>query len=114
MAEFSVWGGVSLTMLLFLLAIISSTSLLVGAISTVHEHHVTGHSIVAVALTLILAAVNFFSVHRAGLSVAKITRGKPEAVQGRYGKVFSLVILVWTVCAGFFGSWIVRLVGSLL
>src|SRR4051794_13037317 len=112
MAEFSVWGGVSLIMLLFLLAIISSTALLVGAVSAVQEQHVTGHGFVAVALALIFAAVNFFSVRRAGLSVAKISRGKPEAVQGRYGKAFSFVILMWAVCAGFLGFWIVRLVSS--
>ncbi len=101
-------------MLLFLLAIISSTTLLVGAISAVQEQHVTGHGFVAVALALILAAVNFFSVRRAGLSVANITRGKPEAVQARYGKTFSLAILIWAVCAGFLGFWMVRLVSSFL
>jgi hypothetical protein len=114
MAEFSVWGGVSLVMLLFLLAIVSSTSLLVGAISAVQEQQVRGHGFVAVALALILAAVNFFSVQRAGLGMAAIVREKPEAVQARYGKVFSLAILMWAVCAGFLGFWIVPLVSSFL
>jgi hypothetical protein len=114
MAEFSVWGGVSLIMLLILLAIISSTALLVGAISAVQEQHVTGHGFIAIALALILAAVNFFSVQRAGLGMADIAREKPEAVQARYGKVFSLAVLIWAVCAGFLGFWMVRLVSSFL
>ena len=114
MAEFSVWGGVSLIMLLILLAIISSTTLLVGAMSAVQEQHVTGHGFIAIALALILAAVNFFSVQRAGLGMAATTREKPEAVQARYGKVFSLAVLIWAVCAGFLGFWMVRLVSSFL
>jgi hypothetical protein len=99
-----------------LLAIISSTTLLVGAISAVQEQYVTGHGfiVVAVALTLILAAVNFFGVQRAGLGMAAITREKPEAVQARYGKAFSVGILIWAVCAGFLGFWMVRLISSLL
>jgi hypothetical protein len=114
MAKFSVWGGVSLSMLLVLLAIISSTALLVGAISAVQEQHVKGHGFIAVASVLILAAVNFFIVQRAGLSMAAFAREKPEAVQARYGKVFSLAILMWSVCAGFLGFWMVRLVSSFL
>jgi hypothetical protein len=114
MTEFSAWDGVSLIMLLILLAIISSTTLLVGAISAVQEQHVPGHGFVAVAIALILAAVNFFSVQRAGLGMAAIAREKPEAVQARYGKAFSLAILIWAVCAGFLGFWMVRLVSSLL
>jgi hypothetical protein len=114
MAEFSVWGGVSLIMLLILLAIISSTTLLVGAISAVQEQHVAGHGFIGVASALILAAVNFFSVRRAGLGIAAITREKPEAVQARCDKVFSLAILIWAVCAGFLGFWMVRLVSSFL
>jgi hypothetical protein len=114
MAEFFAWGGVSLTMLLILLAIVSSTTLLVGAVSAVQEQHVTGHGFVAVALALVLAAVNFFSVRRAGLGMAAITREKPEAVQARYGKVFTLAILIWALCAGFVGFWTVRLVSSFL
>jgi|HubBroStandDraft_6_1064221.scaffolds.fasta_scaffold1227743_1 hypothetical protein len=81
-------------MLLILLAIISSTTLLVGAISAVQEQHVTGHGFIAIALALIFAAVNFFGVQRAGLGMAAITREKPEAVQARYGKAFSLAILI--------------------
>lgn len=114
MAEFSVWGGVPLIMLLILLGIISSTALLVGAISAVQQQHVTGHSFIAVALALILTAVNFFSVQRAGQGIAAITREKPEAVQARYGKAFSLAILIWAVCAGFLGFWMVRVVSSFL
>jgi hypothetical protein len=114
MAEFSVWGGVSLIMLLFLLALISSTILLASTISAVQAQHVTGHRFIAVALALILAVVNFFSVQRAGLRMAAITREKPEAVQARYGKAFSFAILIWTVCAGFLGFWMVRLLNSLL
>lgn len=114
MAEFSVWGGVPLIMLLILLGIISSITLLVGAISAVQEQHVAGHGFIAVALALILAAVNFFSVQRAGLGIAVITREKPEGVQAMYGKAFSLAILIWAVCAGFLGFWMVRVVSSLL
>ena len=113
MAEFSFWGGVPLIMLLILLAIISSTTLLVGAISAVQEQHMTGHGFIAVALALILAAVNFFSVQRAGLGMAAITRVKPESVKARYGKAFALAILIWAVCAGFLGFWMVRLLSSL-
>jgi hypothetical protein len=101
-------------MLLILLAVISSIALLVGAVSALQEQHVTGHAFVAVALALVLAAVNFFSVQRAGLGMAAVTRGKPEAVQARYGKVFSLAVLMWAICAGFLGFWIVRLVSTLL
>jgi hypothetical protein len=35
-------------------------------------------------------------------------------VQVRYGKVFSLAVLIWAVCAGFLGFWMVRLVSSFL
>jgi hypothetical protein len=101
-------------MLLNLLAIISSTALLAGAISEIGEQHAGGQGFAAVFLALILSAVNFFSVRRAGLSLANMTRDKPEAVQARYGKVFSLGILVWAVCAGILGTWMVRLLRSLL
>jgi site-specific recombinase XerD len=83
MAGFSVWGGVSLIMLLILLAIISSTSLLVGAISAVQERHVRGHGFVAVALALILAAVNFLSVQRAGLGMAAIVSYRKGIENGK-------------------------------
>ncbi|HLZ14268.1 MAG TPA: hypothetical protein VKP58_16930 [Candidatus Acidoferrum sp.] len=73
MAEFSVWGGLSLIMLLLLLAIISSTALLVGAVSAVQQQHVTWHGFIAIAVALILAAANFFSVQRVGLSLAGST-----------------------------------------
>jgi hypothetical protein len=81
-------------MVLILLAIISSATLLVGAISAVQEQRLTGHGFIAVTLALILAAVNFFSVQRAGLGMAAITREKSGAVQARYGKAFSLAILI--------------------
>jgi hypothetical protein len=111
----SVFGGrVSLIMLLILPAIISSTTLLVGAISAVQEQHFTGHGFIAVILALILGALNFFSVRRAALGMAAITREKPEALQARYGEVFSFAILIWAICAGFVGFWMVRLVSSFL
>ncbi|HUL16021.1 MAG TPA: hypothetical protein VLV88_08495 [Terriglobales bacterium] len=102
----------SLIMLLILLATISSTMLLVGAISAVRGQHVTWHSFIAIALALILAAVNFFSVQRVGLSLAASPRKKSEAVEAMYGKVFTLAILIWAFCAGFLGFWMVRLVSS--
>ena len=101
-------------MLLILLAIISSTALLVGAISAGEDQHAGVQGFVAVLLALILAAVNFFSVRWVGLSMANITCEKPEAVQARYGKLFSLAILIWAICAGFLGFWLVRLVRSFL
>jgi hypothetical protein len=101
-------------MLLILLAILSSTTLLVGAISAVGEQHAGIHGSVALALALILAATNFFLVRRAGLSMANITTAKSEAVQAWYGKAFCFVILLWAVCGGFIGFWMVRLVISLL
>jgi hypothetical protein len=114
MAEFSVWGGVPLIMLLILLAIISSITLLVGAISAAQELHFTGHGFIVVAFVLVLAVANFFSVQKAGLGMAAVTRGKPEATQATYGKVFSLAVLMWAICAGFLGFWMVRLVSTLL
>jgi len=99
-------------MLLILLALLSSIALLVGAVSAVQEH-VVGHTFVTVTLALVLAAVNFFSIQRAGLGVAAVARGKTEAVQARYGKVFSLAVLIWTICAGFLGFWISRFVSTL-
>jgi hypothetical protein len=101
-------------MLLTLLAIISSITLLVGAMSEVQGQHFTGHGFVAVAIALILAAANFIGVQRAGIGMAAITRGKPETVQSTYGKVFSLAVLMWAICAGFLGFWMARLVTTLL
>lgn len=114
MAEFSVWSGVPLIMLLTLLAIISSITLLVGAMSEVQEKHFTGHGFIALAVALLLAVVNFISVQRAGVGMAAITTGKPEAVQSTYGKIFSLAALLWAICAGFLGFWVARLVTTLL
>src|SRR5215510_7446352 len=101
-------------MLLILLGIISSTALLVGAISAMGGRNVGSQGIVAISLALILAVANFVSIQRAGLSIANITRERPEAIQARYGKLFCLVILLWAVCAGFIGFWMVRLVRSFL
>jgi hypothetical protein len=111
---FSAWRWVPLIMLLILLAIISSTTLLVGAISAAQEQHFTGHGFFAVALAIILAALNFFGVQRAGRGIAAVTREKPQAVQTKYGKAFSLAILMWAICTGFLGFWVVRLVSSFL
>jgi hypothetical protein len=101
-------------MLLILLAILSSATLLVGAISAMGGEHAGFQGIVAISLALVLSAANFFIVQRAGLRIAKITSAKPEAVQNWYGKAFCIVILLWAVCGGFIGFWMVRLVRSFL
>lgn len=101
-------------MLLPLLAIISSTFLFFFVLSEARAQHVMGHSLVAMALALVLAALNFFGVRRVGLGMAVITKGKPEAVQARYGKAFYVGVLIWTVCAGFLGLWMVRLLNGSL
>jgi hypothetical protein len=101
-------------MLLTLLAIISSIALLVGAMSEVQEQHFTGHGFVALAVALLLAAANFICIQKAGAGMVAITRGKPEAAQATYGKVFSLAVLLWAICAGFLGFWVARLVTTLL
>ena len=100
-------------MLLILLATVSSTFLFFFVLSAVRAQHVRGHSFIDIALDLILAVVNFLCVQRAGLGMAAITREKSEAVQARYGKAFALAVLIWTVCAGFLGFWLVRLLKSL-
>jgi len=97
-------------MLLFLLALISSATLLGAAVTAVQEQQMTGHSFIAAGVALILAAVNFFGVRRAGLGMAAITREKSEAVQAMYGKAFCLAILLWAVCTGFIGFWVVHFV----
>ena len=99
-------------MLLTLLAFVSSTTLLVGAISAMREQGAGSQGIVAIALALILAVTNFFGVRRAGLGLANFAREKPDAVQTRYGKTFCLIILLWAACAEFIGFWTVRLVRS--
>jgi hypothetical protein len=114
MAEYAVWGGVSLTMLLILLAIISSTALLVGAISAIEGRYTGSQGIAAIVLAFLLTATNFFTVRRAGLGLANSTKSKPEAVQALYGKIFSLIILLWSVCAGFIGFWAEQFVRSFL
>jgi hypothetical protein len=97
-------------MLLFLLAIVSSTALLTGTASAMVGKPLGFQSIVAVLISLALAAANFSLVQWAGLRLAKITSGLPEDVQGRYGKVFFLVILLWAGCASLIGFWTARLV----
>jgi hypothetical protein len=114
MAELAVWSGVSITMLLIMLAVISSTALLFGAISAMGGQHAGTQGIVAMSLALIAAAVNFVIVQRAGLSMANITREKPMAMQARYGQVFCIIIFLWAACAGLIGFWMVRLVRSFL
>jgi hypothetical protein len=114
MVEFLLWSGVQIAMLLNLLAIISSTALLAGAICEIGWQHVGGRGFAGVFFAAILSALNFFIVRRAGLSLANATRGKPEAVQARYGKGFSIFIFVWAVCAAFLGTWITRLFESRL
>jgi hypothetical protein len=101
-------------MLLTLLAIMSSIALLVGAMSEVQEQHFTGHGFIALAVSLLLAAANFFGVQRAGAGMVAITREKPETVQSTYGKIFSLTVLLWAICAGFLGFWVARFVTTLL
>jgi hypothetical protein len=100
--------------MLTLLAILSSITLLVGAISEVQEQHFTGHGLIALGVALLLAAANFIGVQRAGAGMATIARGRPEAAQARYGKVFSLAVLLWAICAGFVGFWVARFVTTLL
>jgi hypothetical protein len=100
-------------MLLILLAIISSTALLVGAISAIEGRCTGSQGIAAIVLALLMTATNFLTVRKAGLSLANSTKNRPEAVQARYGKIFSLMILLWSVCAGFFGFWAEQFVRSL-
>jgi len=99
-------------MLLVLLAIVSSTALLAGAISAVAEQNAGFQGFVGICLAFVLAATNFIIVQKAGLRLASITSAKPDAVQNWYGKAFCLVIMVWTVCAGFIGFSVAKLVRS--
>jgi uncharacterized cupredoxin-like copper-binding protein len=101
-------------MLLTFLAVLSSTTLLVGAISAIGEQHTAIQGVAVIALALVLAAANFVVVQKAGLSLANHTSVKPEAVQSWYGKAFCLVILLWAIGAGFIGFWIAGLIRSFL
>jgi hypothetical protein len=114
MAEFSVRGGVSLTMLLNLLALISSTAFLFSALSAIEGRYAGSQGIAAIVLAFLMTATNFFSVRRAGLCLANSTKNRPEAVQERYGKIFTIMMLLWSGCAGFIGFWVERFVRSFL
>lgn len=102
-------------MLLTLLALLSSTTLLVGAVLAARlQHSVLGVYVLAVAIGLLLAASNLWTVHKAGFLWARATQSKPEARQNLIGKAFCAVSLLWAVCAEPVGFWVTSSILRLL
>ncbi len=93
-------------MLLTLLAVLSSTTVLVGAVLAARLGHAQlGGYLLAIAIGLPLAAFNLWMVHKAGFVLACFTRSISDLSQNWFGKAFCSACLLWTVCAGFVGFW---------
>lgn len=93
-------------MLLILLALMSSTTFLVGAVSSASSQHVglVGY-LLATVIGLALATFNFWMVRRAGFLLAGLPHSGSERLEDRLGQAFCLIVLLWTGCAGFVGFW---------
>jgi hypothetical protein len=103
-------------MLLTLLAVLSSTTLLVGSILAAKSEHAGPTCyVVAIFLGVTLAAANFWGVHKAGFHLARFTSSRSPTVQDWSGRAFCLVSLAWAACAepvGFGAALIsIRLIG---
>jgi hypothetical protein len=93
-------------MLLTLLAVLSSTTMLVGAVLAAKLGHAQlGGYLLAIIIGLPLAAFNLWMVHKVGFLLANVTRSRSEPEQNWFGKAFSLAFLLWAACAGFVGFW---------
>ena len=93
-------------MLLILLAIMSSTTLLVGAILAASLPHAGFVSyVLAIVVGVALAAFNFWMIRIAGLRLADLPQSRSEHAGDKLGKIFCIVVLLWTGCAGFVGFW---------
>lgn len=93
-------------MLLTLLAVLSSTTMLVGAVLAARlEHTQLGGYLLAIIIGLPLAAFNLWTVHKSGFLLARLTRSSSESLQNWFGKAFCLAFLLWAACAGFVGFW---------
>ena len=97
-------------MLLTLLAVLSSTVLLVSAVSTAGALHAGVQIYVPVILlALVLAAANFCVVRAAGLLLANAMSSKSAVAQSWFGRVFCFTVALWSVGMAFVGSWCARL-----
>ena len=94
-------------MLLTMLALLSSTTILVGSVLAANFNNVGfgGYSL-AIAIGLLLAASNLWIVHRSGFLLADLTRAKSDRRQDSFGKAFAAALLLWAVCAEFLGYWV--------
>jgi hypothetical protein len=93
-------------MLLILLAIMSSTALLVGAILAASLPHAGFVSyLLAIVVGIALAASNFWMIRRVGLRLAELPQSRSEQSGDRLGQIFCIVVLLWAACAGFVGFW---------
>lgn len=89
-----------------LMAVMSSVSLLVAAVSAANGAHVGlgGYLFVAI-IALILAASNLWIVHKAVCFLASLTRSFSERQQDWIGKGFFPVYCIWAICTGVIGFW---------
>jgi hypothetical protein len=67
------------------------------------EHAGPGGYLSAVVLGLLLAVANFWSVHKTGYLLARLTNSSSKALQDWMGKGFCFVFLLWAVCTEIIG-----------
>lgn len=103
-------------MLLVLLAAMSSTAMLVGAVLAASLPRAGFATyLLALIVGLVFAACNFWIVRSAGLFLVKLPKRSLEHYGNRIGQVFCVSVLLWVGCGGFVGFWaaaaLLRLVG---
>lgn len=87
-------------MLLTILALFSSTTLLVGTIIAARSEHAAPISyVVAISIGLILATINLWAVHKAGFRLARFTSARSQPLQNWIGRAFCVLSLAWAACA---------------
>jgi succinate dehydrogenase hydrophobic anchor subunit len=94
-------------MLITLLAILSSTALLTCAMSAANVEHVgPGGYLLAAAIGLFLAVLNFWMIRKVARLLADSTSSLSQSLQEWVGKAFFLLCLIWIVCTGAIGFWV--------
>jgi hypothetical protein len=98
-------------MLLTLLAVLSSTSMLVGAVLAAKLGHAQlGGYLLAIIIGLSLAACNLWLVRKVGFLLARLEPSRSESLENWFGKAFCLTLLLWAACAEFVGFWVASVV----
>jgi hypothetical protein len=95
-------------MLFTLVSATASTTFFAAALfAAKHANAGTRGYVLGIAVGLILAVLNFWTLYRVGDILAGVTKSRSEASQDRWGRAATFfLVALWLPVAAFLGDWI--------